>query len=160
MIQANQPVRIETASFKGTIQGLVLRATSQANIQKNTLEVKVAIVDPPPAIRPEMLVTATFLALEQPGDKLASKQQERLLVPRQLIESDGDAKTVWIADANGLARRKSLKLGNAGTDELVEVLEGLSPTDRLISGNREALNEGARITISGEDATIGMPRVN
>lgn len=156
LVQANQPVQIETASFRGTIQGRVLHATSQANIQKNTLEVKVAIVDPPSAIRPEMLVTATFLAPEQPGEKRAAQQPERLLVPRQLIESDGSAKSAWIADADGFARRKSLKLGNAGTKELIEVVEGLSPTDRLISGNRERLTEGTRVTISGEDATIGM----
>lgn len=157
LVQSGQPVQIETASAKEPIQGHVLYATSQANIQKNTLEVKVAITAPPSTIRPEMLVTTTFLAPEQPGTESEdSEQQERLLVPRQLVESAGDGQLVWIADPSGVARRKSVRLGKAGTEDLVEVVEGLTPTDRLISGGHEGLSDGDRITISGEDGSIGI----
>jgi len=156
LVQPGQPVQIETASAKEPIHGYVLNATSQANIQKNTLEVKVAITSPPSAIRPEMLVTATFLAPESPGSKQdESQEQERLLVPRQLVESAGDGHTIWIADPSGVAQQRSVRLGSAGTDELVEVVEGLAPTDRLISGGREGLNAGDRIIITGEDGNIG-----
>ena len=157
LVQPGQPVEIETASAKGPIQGQVLYATSQANIQKNTLEVKVAIASPPPTIRPEMLVATTFLASEQPeSESDSSEQQERLLVPRQLVESAGDGHTLWVADPSGVARLKSVRLGKAGTEDLVEVVEGLTPTDRLISGGREGLSDGDRITITGEDGSIGV----
>src|SRR5205823_9016957 len=56
-----QRVRIETPAT-APMAGEVLFATSQADIQKNTLQVKVAVTDPPPALRPDMLVQATFLA--------------------------------------------------------------------------------------------------
>ena len=157
LVQPGQPVRIETASAKEPILGQVLYATSQADIQKNTLEVKVAIASPPATIRPDMLVTATFLAPEQPGSESDnSEQQERLLVPRQLVESAGDGHAIWVADPSGVARRQSVRLGNAGTGALVEVVEGLTPTDRLISGGREGLGDGDRVTIAGEDGSIGM----
>ena len=158
LVQPGQPVRIETASAKGPIQGQVLHATSQADIQKNTLEVKVAITSPPATIRPDMLVTATFLAPEQqPGSESNdSEQQERLLAPRQLVESAGDGHAIWVADPSGVARRQSVRLGNAGTDALVEVIEGLTPTDRLISEGRVGLGDGDRVTIAGEDGSIGM----
>ncbi|MCR4413004.1 MAG: HlyD family efflux transporter periplasmic adaptor subunit, partial [Thermoguttaceae bacterium] len=68
-VQPGQKVRIETASAAEPMAGEVLQVTSQANIQKNTLEVKVAILDPPPPVRPEMLVQATFLAPETPAAK-------------------------------------------------------------------------------------------
>lgn len=156
LVQPGQPVQIETASAREPIQGHVLYATSQANIQKNTLEVKVAITSPPSTIRPEMLVTTTFLAPELPETKPdGSEEPERLLVPRQLVESSGEGHSIWIADPSGVANRKSVRLGNAGTDDLVEVVEGLTPTDRLITGGREGLNSGDRITITGEDSTIG-----
>jgi Multidrug resistance efflux pump len=156
LVQPGQPVQIETASVKEPIYGYVLNATSQANIQKNTLEVKVAITSPPPTIRPEMLVTATFLAPESPGNKQdESQEQERLLVPRQLVESTGEGHAIWIADPSGVAARRTVRLGSAGTDEQVEVVEGLTPTDRLISGGREGLNSGDRIVISAEDGSIG-----
>lgn len=156
LVQPGQPVQVETASAKEPIQGVVLQSTSVANIQKNTLEVKVALTSPPPTIRPEMLVAATFLAPEQPESAAEnSKQQERLLVPRPLVQAEGESHAVWIADSNGLARRRGIRLGQAGTDDLVEVLEGLSPTDRLIVGGREGLAEGERITITAEDASLG-----
>jgi HlyD family secretion protein len=157
LVQPGQRVRIETASAKAAIQGHVLYATSLANIQKNTLEVKVAILSPPPTIRPEMLATTTFLAPAPPGSGAeGSQQQERLLIPRLLVESTGDRQSVWIADPAGVARRKSVRLGRAGTEELIEVAEGLTPTDRLIWGGREGLTDGDRIIIRGEDPSMGM----
>lgn len=157
LVQPGQPVQIETASAKEPIAGKSLYATSQANIQKNTLEVKVAILSPPSTIRPEMLATATFLAPERPeAEQNESEQQERLLIPRELVDSAGDAASVWIAGANSVARRKSVRLGKTGTDEMVEALEGLTPTDRLIASGREGLVDGDRITITAEDGRIGM----
>ena len=157
LVQPGQPVEIETASAKEPLQGQVLSATSQANIQKNTLEVKVAITAPPLTIRPEMLVTTTFLAPQQPeSESEGPDERERLLVPRQLVESSGGEASVWLADPSGVARRQSVRLGRAATEELVEVVEGVTPTDRLISGGREGLNHGDRITITGEDGAIGM----
>lgn len=157
LVQIGQPVQISTASVKEPMTGRLLASTSQANVQKNTLEVKVAIDSPPANLRPEMLVAATFLAPEMP--KSATQIQEapqRLMVSRQLVETSGDTHTVWVADPSGVARRASLQLGTAGTEELIEVVTGLSPGDRIISGGREGLSEGERIKISGDDATIGI----
>jgi hypothetical protein len=156
-VRPGQKVRIETASVAEPMAGEVLRVTSQANIQKNTLEVKVAILDPPPAVRPEMLVQATFLAPETPGASGdGARQVARLLVPRAVVEEDGTERFVWVAAADGTARRRRVTLGNAVADGLVETLEGLETTDKLISGGRERLQEGDRIHISGEDTTLGM----
>jgi multidrug efflux pump subunit AcrA (membrane-fusion protein) len=160
LVAPGQPVQVETASAKAPIRGEVLYATSQANIQKNTLEVKVALIDPPPAIRPEMLVTATFLAPESAAEDSGGQRPMRLLAPRRLVESDGDGHAVWIADADQIARRKSIRLGSAAAGDLVEVAEGLTPTDRLISGGREVLSDGDRITITGEDGSLGMNQVD
>lgn len=157
LVQPGQPVQIETASSKVPLLGVVLLPTSSANIQKNTLEVKVTIQDPPPTITPEMLVTATFLAPPPPkSNPDESEEEERLLVPRSLVESAEDSATVWIVDASGIARKRSVELGRAGTADLVEVVQGLAPTDKLISGGREGLNDGDRITITGEDQSLGL----
>jgi len=156
LVQPGQPVRVETASSKEPIEGEVLYATSTANVQKNTLEVKVALNAPPETVRPEMLVTATFLAPDRPESKPEEyRQQERLLVPRQLVESSEEGHAVWAADADGVARRQRVRLGRAGTEALVEVVEGLNPTDKLISGGREGLADGDRIRITNEDPSIG-----
>lgn len=157
MVVPGQPVRIETASSKEPIDGTVLYPTSAANIQKNTLEVKVAINQPPQTIRPEMLVTATFLAPEQPKPNSdESEQQERLLVPRTLVQKAGEGHSIWIVDASGFARQRTVRLGQAGTETLVEVVEGLAPTDKLITTPREGLAEGDRVEISSDDPSLGI----
>ena len=157
LLQQGQQVRIETPSAKGALTGQVINVTSQANIQKNTLEVKVAITSPPATIRPDMLVTVTFLALDQPdASRTESQLSERLLVPRQLVEPAGDGHALWIADSRGIARRKTIRLGTAATESLVEVVEGLTPTDRLIAAGRDALKDGDRIEITAEDRHLGV----
>ena len=52
---------------------------------------------------------------------------------------------------------KPVEIGRAAADGgLVEVLGGLTPTDKLIVGGRESLTEGARIRIAGEDTTMQL----
>jgi multidrug efflux pump subunit AcrA (membrane-fusion protein) len=157
LVESGQRVEIKSALASEAIEGKVLSATSRANVQKNTLEVKVAITAPPVTIRPEMLVQVTFLATEKPGDSSPkSQEQERLLIPRPLVEGTPPASLVWVADPANRARRQAIKLGKAGTDQLVEVVEGLHVTDKLIAGSREGLTDGQRIRIVGEDSSIGI----
>jgi len=157
-VRPGQRVRVETPSAPGPIDGEVLFATSAANVQKNTLEVKVALQSPPPTIRPEMLVQATFFAVGQPGDPEKAAARQRLLVPRQLVEKTEQGGAVWVADVADTARRKIVKTGSAVSAELIEIVEGLHPTDKLISGGRESLRDGQRIRIAGEDQNFGTTR--
>jgi HlyD family secretion protein len=156
LVLPGQKVRIASASLKEPLEGTVLLATSTANIQKNTLEVKVAIPDLVNSLRPEMLATATFLAPPSQNSESASKQAERLLVPRSLVDSDSSQSNIWIVDSQGFAQKRPITLGKAGTPELVEVTAGLHPTDRLIASDRSSLNPGDRVVITGEDKTIGI----
>src|SRR5262249_44077564 len=56
-VQPGQHVKISSpAAPQGPLDGVVLFSTSQADLQKNTLQVKVAINSPPPTLAPEMLV--------------------------------------------------------------------------------------------------------
>jgi RND family efflux transporter MFP subunit len=152
-VRVDQPVEIETAALGKPITGKVLWVTTRADIQKNTLQVKVAIDQPPEVITPEMLAQVTFLAPSQPVET-ANKEQDplRMLVPRALVAGSEGSSSVWIVDATStVARQRTVQLGRAGTDQLVEVTEGLDPTTKLIVGGRESLTEGTRIRIVGED---------
>lgn len=151
-----QRVIVETPSASAPIDGRVLAITSVANIQKNTLEVKVELVDPPSTIRPEMLTTSTFLASEITGDATPESFPERILVPRQLVEGTGEEARIWIVDAGGLARKKSVRVGRATSGELVEIVSGIEATDKLITNGRELLDDGDRVRIVSEDSSIGM----
>lgn len=156
-VQLGQPVQISTAASKEPFAGHVIAVTSQADIQKNTLQVKVALDKPSEVIRPEMLGQVVFLAPQQLGDKSKGKQDPlRLLVAKELIESGENGSTVWVADsAYGVARRQAVQLGRAGTDQLVDVTQGLTALDKLIVSGREGLSEGSRIRITGDDKSLG-----
>jgi RND family efflux transporter MFP subunit len=156
-VTIGQPVQITTASSATPLAGEVIAVTSQADIQKNTLQVKVAIHDPPAVVRPEMLAQVTFLAPEQPGGKTEGAADPlRLLVPRELIEGGEGGATVWVADpTTRQARQKPVQLGKAGTEQLVEVAQGLTAMDKLIVAGREGLSEGERIQVVGEDHRLG-----
>jgi RND family efflux transporter MFP subunit len=156
-VQPGQQVRIETpAAGSGPLDGEVLFATSQADIQKNTLQVKVAIKSPPAVIKPDMLVRVTFLAQPSAQSKSTRAGHLRLLVPRPLVDSTGSGGAhVWLADQVAhVARLRSVELGPP-TGDLVEVVEGLAAGDRLIAGGREGLADGQRIAVTGEDAGFG-----
>ncbi len=60
-----QPVKIDNPALATPISGRVLFISSEADIQKNTLQVKVEIESPPEFFKPEMLVDVTFLAPKQ-----------------------------------------------------------------------------------------------
>ena len=158
MVVPGAPVEIETASSGSVIQGRVLQTTSSANIQKNTLEVKVELIDPPPTVSPEMLVTATFLAPKTASASEEPTETDRIFVPEQLIRSDEGGSFIWVVDANNQAVRKSLKTGGISQDGLVEIVEGLNVTDKLISSGGDNLQPGDLVVVSGEDQTIGVGR--
>lgn len=69
-VQVGQEVEIETSAVDGPIKGRVITATSVADIQKNTLQIKVSIDNPPEVIRPDMLVQVTFLAAAESSNEL------------------------------------------------------------------------------------------
>ncbi len=154
--QLGQPVQISTAALATPLTGTVVAVTSQADIQKNTLQVKVAIHDPPTVIKPEMLVQVTFLAPEQPGNQnLADQDLIRHLIPKELVKTTAEGTSVWVANLQtSRSRLQPIQLGRASTERLVEVIQGLTATDKLIVSGRDELSPGKRIRVVGEDRNL------
>ncbi|MEX2137669.1 MAG: efflux RND transporter periplasmic adaptor subunit [Pirellulales bacterium] len=157
-VQLGQRVEIETPSAGKPLAGEVLAITSITDIQKNTLQVKVTIEDPPDRVKPDMLVQVTFLAPKSDTSAMATSHKMRVFVPRSLVESGEGGNAVWVADLTaGVARRKPVQLGAALPGGLVEV-EGLTPADKLIVAGRESLEDGDRIRVTGDDTSLEPSR--
>ena len=118
-----------------TVSGVVDRVQRESDLLKNTMQVKVRIVDPDPLLRPETLCRARFLGSEeQPG---AAPRQTHL-VPRSAV-ADG---TVMVYDAGkGVARRQAVEVLGEQGDQLL-VGGDLSPAHLLVV---EPVQEGERI---------------
>ncbi len=134
-------------------RGRVTRLVHEADIQKNTLQVKVAIEDPPVDLKPETLARVRFL-----GRLEADEQAQRLLVPAALVRQTEAGTCVWLADrAGGVAQLRSVVAGTARQGDWVEVREGLRAGDRLIAGDPSRLRAGMRVRIVGEQAVAERP---
>jgi HlyD family secretion protein len=151
-VTLGQPVLINNPALESPTEGKVLFVSSEANIQKNTLEVKVELNSPPPVFKPEMLVDVTFLApeIDQPE---ATVEQTRLYLPQQLILRDDSGEFVWVADqSEGVARKVVVTTGTTISGGLVEISSGLGRASRVIARGHESLTDGQRVHIAGEEA--------
>ncbi len=160
-IQFGQPVKITSPAVSTPLNGEVLFLGSEADPQKNTLQVKVAIVDPPPVLKPEMLVEVTFLAPASIENSDKSSPRLRLLIPKPLVERVQDKAFVWLADqSSGIAVCKEIELGPAAAGNLVEVTGGLNAASRLIASDRANLRQGQRIRVTGEEPETSTSRID
>ncbi|MCP4945113.1 MAG: HlyD family efflux transporter periplasmic adaptor subunit [Planctomycetaceae bacterium] len=155
-VSLGQPVEIGNPALPAPLKGSVLFISSEADIQKNTLQVKVAIPDPPDVFKPEMLVDVTFLAPERPNATNEPSRQVRLYLPQKLIYSDETGTFVWIADqSENVAKKSPVSLGQTGPNGLTEITSGLDVSSRVISDSPEGLRDGTHIRVSREDSTLG-----
>ena len=159
-LRIGQAVLLESEFLPGMeLQGHVQRISGEADLQRNTLQAKVAIINPPPGLRPEILCRARFLdtsvttagtdpnafseRLAQPGEGSGLQ----VLIPRSsLIEGTTGKPAVWVVDASGnRIERRSIKLAGEPRGEYYPVGEGLRPGDRIVVRPDKSLREGTRI---------------
>ncbi|HMQ14353.1 MAG TPA: efflux RND transporter periplasmic adaptor subunit [Phycisphaerae bacterium] len=135
-----------------TFTGRVTRIVHEADVQKNTLQVKVVIDDPAAEIKPEMLARARFLAEAAGGGAAPAGDGTALFAPESAFRRDeGGQAWAWLADrAARVARRTPVVLGGQRAAGWMEVAQGLRPGDMVIVDAPQGLADGGRIRIVGE----------
>jgi multidrug efflux pump subunit AcrA (membrane-fusion protein) len=152
-VALGQSVQIENRATPEPLTGHVLFVSSEADIQKNTLQVKVALEASPDVFKPEMLVDVTFLApaSNEPDD--VAQRPLRILVPTHFMHTGAEGSFLWMADqSEQLARQVWVETGKDHGDGFTEVASGLDLTARLIATPHDHLKEGMRIRVVGEKA--------
>lgn len=136
-----------------TFEGEVTRIVHEADLQKNTLQVKVAIHDPTPDLKPEMLARVQFIAVS----KGAPRSAERVFAPESLLsDRQGTRAVAWIVDPSSQeAVRREVELGGARETGWVEIASGLAPGDRLIDIDPRELTPGRAVNVLGESSAGG-----
>ena len=148
-VQSARGCEIETPLGRQAARRRGALATSQADIQKNTLQVKVTHRRPAGDAAAGHACQVTFLCRRGADDRPAKwTSRLRLLVPRSW--STGETAAVWVADRDRRRRASTACPTRRRPGELVEVA-GLTPSDKLIVGGREGLEDGDRIRVTGED---------
>lgn len=169
-VGVDQPAQIVVGVLPNqTFSGRVTRIVNEADIQKNTLQVKVAIDDPSPQLKPEMLARVRFIGAAPAAAPMAtgssttmttqpsSSSAQAIFAPANLIHRHGPQASTYVVDrGRSVGVHKTIQLGDARIDGWIHVVSGLNVGDALIV-EQKGLRDGQRIRIVGEasDATGG-----
>jgi len=97
-LQVGQAVRIHCALLPDRVfNGEVTRIVGEADLQRNTLQAKVRILDPVDELRPEMLCRAEFLAAPKEG-AVDSNMKSSSALSTWIPESAILDRTAWVCD--------------------------------------------------------------
>ncbi len=136
-----------------TFLGEVLRVTHEADLQKNTLEVKVRVLDPSPILRPEMLTRVKFLSGRTPAGTTGPPSvgnAARTLVPSMALSAEGGSHRVWAVRERrgdrGVVRPVPVEvLSQSGG--WARVRGAINPGDLLVAAS-DGLASGDRVRVA------------
>jgi HlyD family secretion protein len=136
--------------------------------EKTEFEVKVAIIEPVPELRPGMTASAEIVTevcddcLSVPIQSVAVRTLEQLGVgaeaeaeeePRFDPDSEGFVEVVWIV-AEGRAEARQVNTG-IQSETYIEILDGIDDGEQVVIGNFRAisrdLEDGSMVTIGGDE---------
>jgi len=148
-----QPVRLRSTLLPDRVfEGRVTRIDGEADIQRNTLQAKVEILNPADKLRPEMLCRAEFLPVPGAGGSTSAKGISEssgriaLYLPQSALVGSGREASAWALDASGeRVERRELRLGDERREGHVRVLEGLRPGDWVVDNPPGDLEPGERV---------------
>ncbi len=112
----------------------------EANRQKATIQVKVAIESPDKYLRPETNAKVNFLEESKP-----SAGEDRILIPKSAVADSQGASSVYLIK-DGRAARQSIKTSKELGGQ-IEVVSGLVGGEQLIVRGLEGITDGERVTV-------------
>lgn len=126
--------------------GHVVRIVELADISKTTLQVHVRVDDGDRLLRPDMLCQVAFLPPPRSAESAAAPGAAAVtLIPARLLV---DGTRVWILDGvTGRATLRAVTAGGRRGDD-IEIVAGLTITDRLVDRGRDGLREGSAVTVA------------
>jgi hypothetical protein len=102
-------------------------------------------------LRPGMVARVSVLAPPTSAE-ITPTESLRLFIPQRLLLTEGGQGAVWLVDQSaGRALLRQVTPGLARDGELIEIAQGLLPSDKLITSSRTSLTPGLRVKISNEE---------
>lgn len=117
-----------------TATGTVREVAPRADPVTGTFRVRVALKDPPPAMRLGSTVT---------GRMTLTKSTIIEIPPSAVIRTDRQA-AVWVVDKSGAVASRNIEIGTSDPAR-VEVAAGLNPGDVVVTAGAQALRPGQKV---------------
>jgi RND family efflux transporter MFP subunit len=141
----NQPAEITLDAVPDKVyHGFLRQIVPAADRQKATVRVKVAFKDADDKILPDLSARVAFTS--EPTEGKSGKS--RVVVPRSAVRTV-DGKTGVFRIVEGRVRFQAVKVGPEAQGQ-VEILEGLSGGEQLVSSSSVELRDGDRVRVEGE----------
>jgi RND family efflux transporter MFP subunit len=134
-----------------TFRGEVTRLVNMADIAKNTVQFKVAIENPSPLLKPDMLARVKFYedgdASVQANPAATGETTGSPVAIRQtaVVDADGEAYVWWVSPTTQRLEQRNISLGERRSDGTVVVISGLNPGDLVVDAPDAALENNQRV---------------
>jgi RND family efflux transporter MFP subunit len=123
----------------------VITMVPSADRQKATVKVRIGFESLDPRILPDMGVKVSFLQERQAEPPPGAAPKPRIVVPKTAVRTSDGQSVVFVVREDRVERR-AISVGAVEGDH-VEVLSGLSGTERVVVDGPATLADGAKITI-------------
>jgi RND family efflux transporter MFP subunit len=142
LVQKGGPCEIVLDAFpKRRLRGRVEEISPKVNRAKATVTVKVAFVDEPEGVLPEMAARVSFLS--EPLDEESLKAAPKVVVPAAAIAERGGAKVVFTLEG-GHVRMRNVTVGEPVGSGL-ELLDGPETGTKVVRGPADTLTDGQQV---------------
>lgn len=131
-LRLGQAVQVEVDGLDKPVPAKVARLSPAADPMSHTYMVKLDVAAPG-------LQSGAFARVLFP-----TGTRQMLAVPKAALLERAGITGVFVVDAQGIAQYRMVRAG-AETDGLVEILSGLNPGERVVTGNAGAVNNGNKV---------------
>ncbi len=140
-----QPISAEAAAFPGApIQGTISSINPIVDPQTRSIIIRARLPNADRKLRPGMLMT---VSVEMPP-------RDRLAVPELAVVSEGDARFVFVIDADGKVKRTAIRTGSR-QNGVVEVIDGLKAGQKVVGDGVVKVADGMTVRFAGQGGAVG-----
>lgn len=144
-IDIGQEVRVTNYAFRDeTFIGAVTVIDPALDPATRTFRIEVVVDNPRLVLRPGMFIKA---------DIVVEQRSDIIVIPKELVLSRQNRDVVFVEE-EGRAQQREIVTG-LSDDFMVEVVEGLTEGERLITSNFETLRSRTQVRVTGESGPRG-----
>ncbi|MBW2059181.1 MAG: efflux RND transporter periplasmic adaptor subunit [Deltaproteobacteria bacterium] len=138
-VRLSQKVRVTLDALGGeAFEGDIIYLSPKGDTVTRTFTMKVALDNPSFRIKPGMIGRVTVVKRTFPN---------AIAIPLFAVLDRGDRKVVFVED-HGIARERTVRFGVIENSR-IQILQGLSPGDRLIVKGHRGLSDGDKVAVRG-----------
>lgn len=135
LVKVGSSVTVKVGATNRRFEGRVARLTGDVVAASRTMEAEIDVANPGRELSPGMYAEVTLQG---------EKRTQGLTVPVTAVSNGGGNRTVMVVSTAGIIDIRTIKTG-IETPSGFEVLEGLSPQDRIVVSNRSLLRAGQKV---------------